>query len=90
MVLMMTDTKYSEVKLALDAARYTYKLADWESYFEMMNDQDVYYDVADKVKHLMTPKERALYQCGDLPKWLTDCFDKYELENFGTDHTNHI
>ena len=90
MVLMMTDTNYSEVKLALDAARYTYKLADWESYFEMMNDQDVYYDVADKVVHLMTPKERALYQWGDLPKWLTDCFSKYELENFGTDHTNHI
>lgn len=90
MVLMMTDTKYSEVKLALDAARYTHKLADWESYFETMNDQDVYYDVADKVSHLMTPKERALYQWGDLPKWLTDCFDKYERAAFGTCASDHF
>ena len=90
MVLMMTDTKYSEVKLALDAARYTYKLVEWDDYFEIMNDQDVYYDVADKVAHLMTKRERDRLEWGDLPKWLTDCFDKYELENFGTNASNHF
>ena len=89
MVTMMNERELA-VETALDEARYRYKLVEWDNYFYFMQQQDVYYDVADRVQSFMTEGEVARYEWGEFPKWLTDAFDAYEMKHFGTKASDHL